>query len=1296
MKKYILLFSMLMIIAVMTSKGSNGPWHCTVGEMIYHEQGEGRLLLDIYIDGSQCLLGCDSSPVVAMGAVPQHPTLHLAVENENGRQYIGDPWGDGWNYDTGKEHFRFQGSGWDIEFDLELLFVEPSLTLKSGLGKKCSNDRIEFSITHDAAIPNFRFGSSSTYIWQYGVMDAYSISWHNFKKNSGFFVFQEDFDDRIVTNTNIYFRVIAVDDASGRTSSSVVVGPLEFLPPPPTIKQIDILEGSCAGAAGTGKIKLTIDNPISHEKLRYRIGKYCLPINEFKDIENTGEPFTVGANDTASCYWTQLPAILPDNYEINGVPAKKLLLFLTYENSSINNCFTEGINVKTLTVPPIPELSITSSFDSITCHGKNDSKITVDVNSGSGSYIYKLFISDQTDPISVSSTTNSTYTFNQLSKASYTVNVQDQCSSISPSPITIAEPAQVTIKDKTNILKADPTCVNEPNGTIDASTWSIKDEHPVRYEITNQQSTAQLFDNLEWQKKLTPGDNFIKVYDAGRMDCPAGDSITITLGNPVPLAIGHIETVDLRCFGVNTGEIKVAKGSGGSRKLSYTLSSMPSGATSVLEPDSAVLFSLLPADTYHLILSNTGSGCSDFKSQTVIIDAPPKIEVAIDSEDVRCKDEANGKLRITKFVGGTGALLPQWQEWQTSGNYWRNAANLNILAMYPGDYRLITKDSNGCVDTTNVATISEPATILSGTATANDIVCYGELATFSISVAGGNNDQSYIYKYDNGDGLGFRNFVTSDQFDDGVYTIQALDWKGCSAIIGVNLPITKPSEPFDFTYTLSDYNNSNSSCFGNDNGWINIQANGGNGGGYGVTYSGYTYVLDAWTHDNNPLFENLYAGNYTLTVSDRRGCSKITTLTLIQPISELTFNTPVIQNVLCYDYADGSISLSPLGGTAPYTYRIDNNEFNSSGVFGGLGVGEYAFTLRDYNGCTWMERFSVTNTVPKIEFIETIGNVNCFGGNDGFISINTLGGLLPLQYLWKETQSTETDIQNLIIGHYTLLATDAAGCSMTKTFSIGQPEAPLMLSAYTKPVCVGASNGLIRPQATFGTAPYRYAVDQNQNFVFQSEFNALPGIHQIYALDANNCLSQTSVEIEIRNQMPSINFMAATLRYAMDTLVLKEVSVPKPDSVFWSLSPELNITGGNNFEPIITSDYPGQYAVQMTGWFDGCDYTIDKLLQFSEYDPAVVIDNDNQKGIRNIEISPNPNQGDFRVKVDLHIKQQIILKIVDMSAGVHLNKQYASTDALDEYISLPNAPPGVYILMVIAEHDAKAVRIVIN
>ena len=58
-------------------------------------------------------------------------------------------------------------------------------------------------------------------------------------------------------------------------------------------------------------------------------------------------------------------------------------------------------------------------------------------------------------------------------------------------------------------------------------------------------------------------------------------------------------------------------------------------------------------------------------------------------------------------------------------------------------------------------------------------------------------------------------------------------------------------------------------------------------------------------------------------------------------------------NLACFQSSSGGITITPNGGTAPYTYSIDNGAsyVNNGGTFSGLSAGTYKIRVMDNNGC---------------------------------------------------------------------------------------------------------------------------------------------------------------------------------------------------------------------------------------------------------------------------------------------------------------------------------------------------------
>ena len=150
------------------------------------------------------------------------------------------------------------------------------------------------------------------------------------------------------------------------------------------------------------------------------------------------------------------------------------------------------------------------------------------------------------------------------------------------------------------------------------------------------------------------------------------------------------------------------------------------------------------------------------------------------------------------------------------------------------------------------------------------------------------------------------------------------------------------------------------------------------------------------------------------------------------------FTTDVTCNGLC----DGTATITPTGGCAPYAYLWDNGQVTSTAI--GLCAGTYTCTVTDCNGCSYTTSVTITEPDVLTENI-TITNVTCNGLCDGTATTTPTGGCAPYTYLWNNgmvyyvlTDSNATAI-NLCAGTHTYTVTDCNGCSFTSSVTITEP-----------------------------------------------------------------------------------------------------------------------------------------------------------------------------------------------------------------------------------------------------------------
>ena len=194
-------------------------------------------------------------------------------------------------------------------------------------------------------------------------------------------------------------------------------------------------------------------------------------------------------------------------------------------------------------------------------------------------------------------------------------------------------------------------------------------------------------------------------------------------------------------------------------------------------------------------------------------------------------------------------------------------------------------------------------------------------------------------------------------------------------------------------------------------------------------------------------------------------------------------------NVGCYGTATGSIDLSVSGGATPYAYAwiaaagavIPAGQVNNEDL-SGLIAGIYRVTVTDANGCSAIETVTITQAAQSLAASYAQGNPGC--DSIGLVNVSPFGGVTPYSYVWSASnggivpaaQVNSQDLFNVVAGTYTIVITDAAGCSIALTATLTQKSAPLAAtSTQTNVGCSGDPTGSIDLTITGGTLPYTYS-----------------------------------------------------------------------------------------------------------------------------------------------------------------------------------------------------------------------------
>jgi BspA type Leucine rich repeat region (6 copies)/SprB repeat/Secretion system C-terminal sorting domain len=236
-----------------------------------------------------------------------------------------------------------------------------------------------------------------------------------------------------------------------------------------------------------------------------------------------------------------------------------------------------------------------------------------------------------------------------------------------------------------------------------------------------------------------------------------------------------------------------------------------------------------------------------------------------------------------------------------------------------------------------------------------------------------------------------------------------------------------------------------------------------------------------------------------------------TDFNIISPLTATQSQT----NATCNDGANGTATVVPSGGIAPYDY-LWSNGWTLSGSASNLYADNYSCTITDAAMNSININFVIT-APDSIEIIPTQTDVSCFGGSNGTATVSASGGTGSFTYLWTPNGGNGATATGLIAGDYFCKVTDANGCNKYQGFTITEPN-EIFLSGYQADVsCFGGANGSADVTPFNGTPPYTYL--WNNGATSQSINSLSAGNYNVVVTDNNGCTKSQSYVITQPNEL---------------------------------------------------------------------------------------------------------------------------------------------------------------------------------
>ncbi len=655
------------------------------------------------------------------------------------------------------------------------------------------------------------------------------------------------------------------------------------------------------------------------------------------------------------------------------------------------------------------------------------------------------------DPIATPDTTT-TYTVTAID--TYGCSVSDSIT------ITVLEtlPAPEVICNNITSNSIDFIWPEVPGATgyevsIDNGPWMLASPGPLN----------QFVDNLNLNTDVT-------IMVRGLAFCNGFiDTLTCTTIDCTPPNIIVNNTTEVSCAGASDASVSVSA-DGNFPPFEFTLNG---------ETNSTGIFNNVPGGPQTVILTDVG-GCST--SQIIdILEPPSMVTTPTPLTNANCNGGSEGSATFEV----NGGSLPYTFIWSTG------SADSIVTGLVVGDYFVTITDASGC-SVLDTVSIDQPESLIL-TPISTNVSCNGLAdGTAGVSVAGG--VEPYSYAWNTGEDTD-----AIANLNGGSYTVLVTDALGCFEEITISI--------FEDSAIQLSGSATEALCFGDANGTTTVVAMGGT--------IPYTYVWDDPAGQTTDVATGLTQNDYNVIVTDSFGCTATLMLTVNEP-TLLQAGAIDVNDASCFGINDGTISIAANGGTYPYTYAWNDNVAITDSTRTDLIATNYSITITDANNCSQV----VTTTIDSPDAIGitfTQNNVGCNGGSTGTATAQPQGGTMPFQYQWDaaaNNQVTQTAI-DLAVGSYTVIVTDANGCTNSETVNITETSAIDLTINGNDILCFGNNTGNIELGVTGGTGPYGFSWTgpSNYNSTLEDIDNLYAGTYDVLVTDANGCTSTTQLVI---------------------------------------------------------------------------------------------------------------------------------------------------------------------------------------
>ncbi|BDW92381.1 hypothetical protein MACH07_12130 [Flagellimonas marinaquae] len=662
------------------------------------------------------------------------------------------------------------------------------------------------------------------------------------------------------------------------------------------------------------------------------------------------------------------------------------------------------------------------------------------------------------------------------------------------------EVADPEVLDLNVVSTTDITCFGDTNGEVvlnlvDASstTYASATSYTLYYDFLNTPTnlgddtitTGTDTDGSFTITGLAAGTYYIEVTDTNPPGAACLYSESFTIAGPATAITGNTVVTDITCLG-NDGAIQITNVAGGWGGYSYYV-----GTSSPTAPGDYVAspnFTGLVAGTYETWVIDS-SGCEELVD-TVTLTDPNPITATLQINVENCTD-LQGEIQVVGTAGGQGSNYT-YQLIKDGTNVGSPQTNTIFSGLGAGSYEVLIADQWSCTTTVGPVVLTDAMTANTTVVKPIDCDISDPGGQITVNVSGGSTNLEFEVEFPDGSTPLPTNTtgVFTGLTMPGVYTFTVTDndtATPCTYVVTQELD--DKVDPIIDNFIIQD-----------------VSCNGGSDGSLTVVLDPATVVDPVYTYElyemsdlvnpyrfaqSSPVFDNLPAGNYQARVISSRACEDSFDVTVGEP-SALTASASAT-DFACSpsnNVNEATITISALGGTAPYTYSFEGNSFTSDATFNVVDnttVQTINYIVRDANGCEYPDSITVQplntftlnlNQDIAISCVDpetvTLTVTEFIGGDTYTFELLPVGN--PYGAITTSTGTTAT-FELTEPGSYTFRAiNDTTGCYVETTHNIAPYDTIDVVATATSPAMCFGDAGTLEIDVTGYTGTYNYEV----------------------------------------------------------------------------------------------------------------------------------------------------------------------------------------------------------------------------